>query len=294
MTSKFAALGFSFLSLGFAGCQMAHKSTSVDRSETGFDMIVSGPAGKPQNVMYSYAAQPEPSHRFIAVRHKLEILSSDSELPKSLESVLSFCGTIQCEVIASSLTARTRDSSASGSIAMRVAPQDFSKLFAQVEKQGNIVQHTTESEDKTSAVVDAEAKLKNLAAYRDSLRAMLGKPGVTVKDLVEIQEKLTDVQSELDSETATRKILANETEKIAVEINFFVERASRRRSGFTPIWDAIRDSGSNLGESLATLIMVIVAMIPWIVVIVPTIWLCARLWRKFRPKRNVSVPSTLA
>ena len=128
--------------------------------------------------------------------------------------MLSFCGTIQCQVFASSLTARARDSSASGSIATRNAPQDFAKLFAQVEKQGNIVQHTTESEDKTSAVVDTEAKRKNLTAYGDSLRAMLGKSGVTVKDLLQIQEKLTDVQSQLDSETATRKLLANETERL--------------------------------------------------------------------------------
>jgi hypothetical protein len=285
MTSKFTVLAFSCLSLGFTGCQMAHKSPSVDRAEGSGYLAMDRLSSAPDYAAVSLTAGPQESgKRLIAVRHKLEILSSDSELSKALESVLSFCGTIQCEVIRSSLTARTRDSSASGSIAMRVAPQDFPKLFAQVEKQGNIVQHTTESEDKTSAVVDTEAKLKNLTAYRDSLRAMLGKSGVTVKDLVEIQEKLTDVQSQLDSETATRKLLANETEKIALDINFFVERTSRRRSGSAPIWDAIRDSGSNLGESLATLIMVSVAVIPWLVVFVLAMWFLRKLWRKRRGK----------
>jgi hypothetical protein len=234
--------------------------------------------------MYLSGVLPDASHRFIAVRHKVEILSREAELPKGWESIISFCASIQCEVTASSLTARTRDFSASGSIVMRVAPQDFAKLFAQAEKQGNVVQHTTESEDKTSAVVDTEAKLKNLTAYRDSLRAMLAKPSLSVKDLVEIQEKLSEVQSELDSETATRKILANETEKIAVEINFRIERQSKRQSGLTPIWDALRDSGSNLGESLATLIMVVVAVIPWLVVFVLALWLLRKLWRKRRGK----------
>jgi len=284
MSYKFTTLAFSFLSLGFAGCQMAHKSTAVDRAETASYMTVSGLAGSPRNAMYLSGVLPDASHRFIAVRHKVEILSREAELPKGWESIISFCASIQCEVTASSLTARTRDFSASGSIVMRVAPQDFAKLFAQAEKQGNVVQHTTESEDKTSAVVDTEAKLKNLTAYRDSLRAMLAKPSLSVKDLVEIQEKLSEVQSELDSETATRKILANETEKIAVEINFRIERQSKRRSGLTPIWDALRDSGSNLGESLATLIMVMVAVIPWLVVFVLAIWLLRKLWRKRRGK----------
>jgi hypothetical protein len=105
-----------------------------------------------------------------------------------------------------------------------------------------------------------------------------------VKDLVEIQEKLSEVQSELDSETATRKILANETEKIAIEINFRIERQSKRQNGLTPIWDAIGDSGSNLGESLATLIMVMVAMIPWLVFFVLAIWFLRKLCRKRRSK----------
>jgi hypothetical protein len=73
-------------------------------------------------------------------------------------------------------------------IMMRVAPEDSAKLFAQAEKLGNVVQHTTESEDKTSAVVDSEAKLKSLTAYRDSLRSMLAKPALSVKDVAEIQE----------------------------------------------------------------------------------------------------------
>jgi len=79
------------------------------------------------------------------------------------------------------------------------------------------VRHATESEDKTTAVLDTEARIKNLTGFRDSLRMMMAKSSASVKDLVEIQEQLTEVQSQLDSETAQRKILANETEKVAVD-----------------------------------------------------------------------------
>jgi hypothetical protein len=122
--------------------------------------------------MYLSGVLPDTSHRFIAVGHKVEILSGEAELPKGWESIISFCASIRCEVTASRLTARRRDFSASGSIVMRLAPQDFAKLFAQAER---LVQHTTESEDKTSAVVDTEANLKNLTAYRDSFAGHAGK-----------------------------------------------------------------------------------------------------------------------
>jgi hypothetical protein len=40
-----------------------------------------------------------------------------------------------------------------------VSPEDLKKLLAYLEKHGSIVQHTTETEDKTSVVVDTEAKI---------------------------------------------------------------------------------------------------------------------------------------
>jgi hypothetical protein len=77
--------------------------------------------------MASTALFSDNLHRFVVARHKLEILSPEGNLPKSWESVLNFCANIQCEVIASSLTARTSESVPAGSIVLRVAPPDFHK-----------------------------------------------------------------------------------------------------------------------------------------------------------------------
>jgi septal ring factor EnvC (AmiA/AmiB activator) len=151
---------------------------------------------------------------------------------------------------------------------------------------GQIAQHTTEREDKTTAVVDTEAKLKNLTSFRDSLRTMLAKPSATVSDLVEIQKQLTDTQAELDSETAQRKILANETEKIAVEVSFRVETTNRNSGSLAQIWNALRASGSILADSTASLITTIVAVIPWLVLIVPVVWILVRARRRLRGRRE--------
>jgi len=245
----------------------------------------------PRTAMMMLASLPDRTQRFIAVKHKLEILAPDSEIPRAWESTVNFCGTIQCVVMASSITTKTRDTTASGSMVLRVIPEDLKKLFDHVQKLGNIVQHVTESEDKTAAVVDTDAKIKNLTSFRDSLRAMLARPSVTVKDFVEIQKQLTEVQSELDSETAQRKILANETEKVAVEITFAAERASQHASAFTPIWEALRESGSDMAVSVAWLISAIVTVIPWLVLVVPVCWLLAKLWHKLRRKPSGLPPA---
>jgi len=224
--------------------------------------------------------------RFVAERHKLEIVEPSSGVAKSIEAVLAFCGTIQCEVLSSSVTNETDVLSPSGNIAARVAPQDLSKFLDFVGRQGKIAQHATESEDKTAAVIDVEAKLKNQTDFRDSLRRMLTKPGVSVADLLQIQEKLAEAQAELDSEATQRKMLANETEKVYVEVAFHSEQRTTRRGAFASVGEALRDFGSDLGDSLAALISAVAAILPWLIVIVPGLWFLMKAIRRFRERRR--------
>ena len=272
MSRKFASSVLVVLILMATGCENEKKSAPESRA-----MMMS---------VSSFAASPQ---RYIAERHKLEIITSESDLQKSWESAVAFCSTIRCEVVSSSIAARTPDSVPSGGISLRVVPEDLNKLLAQVGQLGKIAQHSTEREDKTASVVDAEAKIKNLASFRDNLRAMLAKPSATVRDLVEIQKQLTDTQSELDSETTQRKILANETEKIAVEISFRVERSGANAGGLAEVWKALRESGSILADSTASLITTIVAIVPWLILILPAVWLLVKAWRKLKLRRNRTV-----
>ena len=280
------ALAIVFLS----GCARSHKMASVSPDHAsasgliGMDAMTVAPSSAAYRIALTAGAPPE-ARRFIAVRHKLAVVSPESELPRNWDAVSQFCRTIRCEVVSSSIVTRTQQSSPSGAMVLRVVPDDFPKLLSQVEKQGNIVEHTTLSEDKTTQVVDTEARLKNLTAYRDSLRAMLGRPGLNIKDSVEIQEKLTDVQSDLDGETAKRKILANETEKVTVEIEFRVQDAGSRRRSFAPLWSALGEAGETLAESLGSVVTFVVFITPWILLFIVIWWFLRRLWHKRRARK---------
>jgi hypothetical protein len=228
------------------------------------------------------AASPSP--RYIAEQRKIEIITSGAQLQKSWNSAIAFCGTIQCEVVSSSITAKTFGAAPSGDVGLRVSPEALNKLLAYVETLGTVGEYTTNREDKTNDVVDTEAKIKNLTAFRDNLRAMLARPSATVKDVLEIQRQLTDTQSELDGETAERKILANETERIAVEISFVVERPAAITTGAAEIRNAFRESGDILADSTASLITTVVTVVPWLILIIPCIWLLLKAWRALRAR----------
>jgi hypothetical protein len=241
-----------------------------------------------------FAAASSPSQRYIAESHKMDVVLPEADLANSWDALMAFCGTIRCEIVSSGINSRFEDSPPYANISLRVVPTDFQKLFTFLQKLGKISQHTTEREDKTTAVVDTEAKIKNLTSFRDNLRTMLARPSATVKDVLEIQQQLAEVQSQLDSETTQRKILANETEKIAVELNFRAERIFADKAGFTQVWLAVRQSISVLSASIAALITVVVAILPWLVVILPAIWLLRRASRRWRRNRAISSPPATA
>jgi hypothetical protein len=153
------------------------------------------------------------SRRYLAIRQSIEIETAESDLQKAWTSTLNYCSTIRCEVISSEIINRATGSAPSGSISMRVAPDDLRKLLDELGKTGNLVRQSTGAEDKTATVIDVEARIRNFTEFRDSLRALLGRSNANLRDLIDVRKQLADVQSELDSETTKRKLLADETEK---------------------------------------------------------------------------------
>jgi hypothetical protein len=295
MNRNFRMLMIGGLVLVVAGCRKANLSPieSSDSLQT-VALQYTGARPAPPPAGDQFAAASSPSQRYIAESHKLDVVLPEADLAKSWDALVAFCGTIQCEIVSSGISSRSEDSPPAANISLRVAPADFNKLFTFLQKLGKISQHTTEREDKTTTVVDTDAKIKNLTSFRDSLRTMLAKPSATVKDVLEIQQQLAEVQSQLDSETTQRKILANETEKIAVELNFRAERIFADKAGFSQVWNALRQSTSVLSASIASLITVGVAILPWLVVILPAIWLLRKASRRWRRNRAFSSPPTPA
>jgi hypothetical protein len=249
------------------------------------------PAGT-QTITTAYIAgkiepqqQPE---RFVAERDAVTVATPASQLQQAWESTVAFCATIQCEVVSSNLSTQTGQSDPSANVSVRVAPGAQQNLINHVQQLGKIVQHTTNRDDETDQVIDSDAKIKNLTAFRDNLRAMLARPNVTVGNLIQINQQLTDTQSELDSQTAQRKVLANQTEKIAVDISFGAER-NVPTGLFAAIWSALVYVGDTLGESLATLVTVVLFLIPWVILLFLIVGLTIKVRR--RSRRQVPPPS---
>ncbi|HZJ69471.1 MAG TPA: DUF4349 domain-containing protein, partial [Planctomycetota bacterium] len=149
----------------------------------------------------------------------------------------------------------------------RLPPAALTPFLERLGGLGTIGRHGTAAEDKTAEVVDVEARLKNMAEFRDSLRKLMATPNARLKDLVEVERELTRVQSELDSLATRRKVLANDTEKVRVSVAFAARPAVLEAGMWLPVKNAVLHAGHVLAHSVATLIGLAIALLPWALVL---------------------------
>ena len=243
--------------------QMEYNKRSADKETSG--------AGAP-------AAQA--TRRYIALTHHLVVEFQQGRLQGAYEATLQRCEQLGCNVLQANSIRETEFTSPSANLQLRVPPKSLDELLSGLNKEGVVLQHRLNSEDKTDAVIDAEAKIKNLMELRDRLRTMLTTRTAKLSEVIEVEEKLSSTQAELDSVTGVRKVLANETDMVAVTIDFQAKRSIGERHFIAPVASAWNAAGHVFMESAAGLITFVAAVIPWFLLIIPVFLLLRRMWRK--------------
>ncbi|MGJ7546432.1 DUF4349 domain-containing protein [Variovorax sp. LT1R16] len=241
-----------------------------------------------QEVASADPAEASPLQRFLAVRQDLNVEVPPEQLADAWAKMRDLCGSLQCELLSSSLLRETPQQPGNAQLEMRVLPADADKLLSGLANVGKVVSHTTTSEDKTAEVIDVEARIRNRTEFRDSLRVMLRDTVTkrTMADLLAIQRTLSDTQAELDAMATQRKVLGQETSKQHIQIQFTPTRALvRGGESYSPMMKALRNAGTVLAESVGALITFVAAVLPWVLLVVlPVGWLVRVLWRRRRAK----------
>ncbi|MBB5017132.1 hypothetical protein HNQ59_000394 [Chitinivorax tropicus] len=229
------------------------------------------------------SAGPEATpQRYLAVHHFLTLESEADQVEKNWQTAQAKCLSLGCEILDASLQRNQQDHLPSASLSLRLPPKQVNAFFDVLKQGGEILSQQTTTEDKTDAVVDVEARLKNYIELRDRLRQMIASKDGKLADVLAVHKELADTQAEIDRITGMRKALANETEKVAININFEPIRTVAERGIWEPLRNAWRRSGYNLTNGLADVIHFITSAIPWLLVAAPIIW----WWRRRRRARQ--------
>lgn len=154
-------------------------------------------------------------------------------------------------------------------LAIRVPVGKFDEVLESFTGLGVPLSKTISGEDVTAQLVDMEARLKTLAAQEDTLREML-KSTKTVKDMLEVQGRLTDVRTQIEQIAAQRKNMSELATLSTIRLSLLQSSETAPIAPKDQNW--IGETWAQASTALMGALRKLVTAVIWLVVYSP-IWL---------------------
>ena len=194
-----------------------------------------------------------------------------------------------CQVISSNVT-EANPEYIHGNLEIRAAKafmDEFRNGLAEdaEEADGQLVSMSARAEDLTRQITDTTARLEAQKTLRDRLLRLLERETDDVGDLLQIERELARVQSEIESAESWLRTLRARVSMDRLTVSYQSIPKAVTPQTAQPLRDALTSFASDLAWSLAEVIGFIARLIPWMIVIVPGLWLLRALWRSWRKKK---------
>jgi Domain of unknown function (DUF4349) len=180
----------------------------------------------------------------------------------------------------------TSDGSSDATLELRVPAEKFSAVVDQLSRDlGKEEQRGISTEDVTEQTIDLDARIAVQQARVDSGRRLLGQ-AKSLNDLVMLEREVATRESDLASLQAKKRRLSDLTTLSTITLVLLDPQAVKEvddgppgfLSGLSGGWDA-------LVSSLAVLLTVIGALLPWLIALGIPLWLIFYLLRRFGRRR---------
>jgi hypothetical protein len=185
-----------------------------------------------------------------------------------------------------------------GTWKVRVPVGAFHDFLARVEGFGELISKTSDAQDVTDEYVDLEARLKNLHAEEAVLNKLLQEKAQSTADLLAFRKQITDVREQIERLQARLNTLSRLTAMTTIDIVMSEDKAYNPPTAptfGTSIGRTFGDSVTALENLGKGLVLVVVAMAPWLPLIVIGLWLVRRPLRwAITPLRHAARPTSTA
>lgn len=170
-------------------------------------------------------------------------------------------------------------------LVLRIPSNSFDKFISGVENgEDKITEKTISSEDVSVQYYDVESRLKSKRVYLEKYQNMVSS-AKSVKDLLEIQEQIRQLQEEIDASEGTLRNLSGKVEYSSLTINLF-EYQANSPSGADPFWLRIKKSLEFGWDIVKTFVLGIIGLWPiWILIII-VIVIVRKIVKKRRARRE--------
>ena len=168
----------------------------------------------------------------------------------------------------------------SATLTLRIPAARFDDALARLHGlDGRVLSEATREEDVTTAVVDLEARLRNLQASETQYRTLLTQ-AVKVEDILAVQTRLDDVRGQIEQLQAQDKELTTSADLATLTVTLLPNAVQHAAGSWDPgktVQDAIAalvSFGQWIGSAAIWLAIV---GLPALIALVILIWLLSRL-----------------
>lgn len=119
---------------------------------------------------------------------------------------------------------------------------------------GKLLASETDTEDLTTKMVDTDAEVRAKVALRDRLQALVAHHDGKLKDLVEIENQLAQVQGEIDAARSGRAVMSRQVAMSDLAVDYRSTPTFATSRTWTPVGSALRDSSDIVAAVLAFMI----------------------------------------
>lgn len=233
---------------------------------------------------------------FLAYRYDYSFslpVKSVASTAKSHAQICMDAGPQLCQILGSNTHAQSEDY-VNASLRLRAEPQWLKtfagNMIASVESaKGEMTNSGTSVEDLTRSILDTDARLRAQTTLRTRLEGLLETRNAELKDLLALERELARVQSQIESATTTLKVLRKRVSMSAVTINYQTKQVAISGSTVGPIGRSFKNFFGTVADGLASVIDFIAAILPWLILIIPILWVLRRFWRRRKSVRPVQI-----
>jgi len=189
-------------------------------------------------------------------------------------------GPQRCQVISASVN-NPDTPRPSAFLSLRAAPDWLAEFRALLESEaeaagGSVISASTQVEDLTARIVDSEARLAAQTTLRDRLLTLLETRDGDLADLLAVERQLAQVQADLDARASVLAALRQRVDTSILDLRYQPTRQIVEPDAFDPIGEALKEMGDVFARSVAAIILFIAGVLPWLVIILPVLWLIVR------------------
>lgn len=180
-------------------------------------------------------------------------------------------------------TTNRYDNSTILTLKIRIPSQNFEKFIVGIEKGGNkITNKEISTEDVTEEFIDLETRLLNKRKFMTKYQELL-KSAKSIKEMLEIQEKIRSLEEEIESATGRLKYISNQVSYSTLELRLEQENEFK----YTPEKrDSITEKlkQSIIGGWFVFVDFLYILLYNWVFIIFISVGIY--VFRKYRKKRK--------